>query len=878
MKKEKTIYSVNHISGALSLRKPQTKSLEILKEILDNIKFNKNANLENNLLKINSLYPTLVDFERDFVSLTFALATGVGKTRLMGAFISYLYTNYNIKNYFVVAPNLTIFKKLEQDLGDPNNSKYVFKGLGCFNSPPKIITGDDYKNTNLSLFSSDINIYIFNIDKFNKESSGMRSLNEYLGESFFESLTKLDDLVLIMDESHHYRAIKGAAALNELEPLIGLELTATPFTNVGNKQELFKNVVYEYPLSKAIEDGYTRTPYAMTRTDIQFFNFGDEEIDKIMLQDGLINHENIKKKLESYAQRFDLKKVKPFMLVVCKDTEHAINIEKYIKSGDFSNGDYLNKTIVVHSKQRGKETEENLKLLLEVEKYDNPIEIVIHVNMLKEGWDVNNLYTIVPLRTASSKILREQMIGRGLRLPYGTRTNDETIDSVTLTAHDKFDELLKEAQKGNSIFKLGNIIKAEELRATANHTSEVKINFDELATLNNAYETMEIDQDDEIDNLILEAKKKLLENMRKAEINEESEKTKRKLKTQTIKDIEKEKDLIEVFNENRDPFSHWLSGIVEETYTEYSNKFIPIPYVVVKDNGVEDYRFADFDLDFEQFNHAPVKNEIIIQNLDDHSKRRLIKNEFINFNEINPHKLLLAELREKPEIDYEKTSELLFKLIDSVIQHYNNKYGMEKTKNIILMFKKDISNKIYAQMKENFYYENGTLIEEVISIGKKNMSQTFNYSVKKDLYSNFNERIQSVLFDGIKKGVFESAKFDSEPELKFAKVLERDKTVEKWLRPSINQFNIEYNNGKRYHPDFVVETNNEIFLVEVKGENMINNPDVKAKKSRALKYCEVVTNWNKINGYKPWSYLFIPSQQISDNSSFENLVKRFKEL
>ena len=82
----------------------------------------------------------------------------------------------------------------------------------------------------------------------------------------------------------------------------------------------------------------------------------------------------------------------------------------------------------------GVETEANTKLLLEVERVDNPVEIVIHVNMLKEGWDVNNLYTIVPLRTASSKILREQMVGRGLRLPYGERTGDKEIDSVMLTA------------------------------------------------------------------------------------------------------------------------------------------------------------------------------------------------------------------------------------------------------------------------------------------------------------------------------------------------------------------------------------------------------------------------------------------------------------
>ena len=138
-------------------------------------------------------------------------------------------------------------------------------------------------------------------------------------------------------------------------------------------------------------------------------------------------------------------------------------IEEYIKSDEFRNGKYKYKTIKIESKMSGVETEANTKLLLEVERVDNPVEIVIHVNMLKEGWDVNNLYTIVPLRTASSKILREQIVGRGLRLPYGERTGDKEIDSVMLTAHDKFQEILDEAQKGNSIFKLGNVIKVEEV-------------------------------------------------------------------------------------------------------------------------------------------------------------------------------------------------------------------------------------------------------------------------------------------------------------------------------------------------------------------------------------------------------------------------------
>ena len=266
-----------------------------------------------------------------------------------------------------------------------------------------------------------------------------------------------------MDESHHYRAKKGREAINELNPLLSLELTATPLVTKGAKQVPFKNVVYEYPLSKAIEDSYTRTPFAVTRSDIDFYNFGDEQLDKMMLLDGITYHEITKRKLEVYAANHGKPVVKLFMLVVCKDTDHAAWVESFVKSDEFHGGAYRNKTIIVHSKQKGSETAVNTRLLLDVESADNPVEIVIHVNMLKEGWDVNNLYTIVPLRTAASKILREQMVGRGLRLPYGERTGDKDVDAVMLTAHDKFNDILQEAQKGDSIFKAGNVIKVEEI-------------------------------------------------------------------------------------------------------------------------------------------------------------------------------------------------------------------------------------------------------------------------------------------------------------------------------------------------------------------------------------------------------------------------------
>lgn len=310
------LYTTDYISGVMSLRKPQTKSLKILEEITNAVPLRKGMNLKAALGAVHAMYPICTDFERDFMSLTFALATGVGKTRLMGAFIAYLYTQHNIRNFFVVAPNTTIYEKLKKDLSDNGSPKYVFRGLGCFTVQPQIITDDDYREKNLSLFESDVHIFVYNIDKFNKEGANMKKVNELIGDSFYQALSDLPDLVLIMDESHHYRAERGMQALNELHPLLGLELTATPLVTKGNKQVPFKNVVYEYPLSKAIEDGYTRTPFAVTRSDIDFYNFGDEQLDKMMLLDGITCHESTKRKLEVYAVNHGKPVVKPFMLVV----------------------------------------------------------------------------------------------------------------------------------------------------------------------------------------------------------------------------------------------------------------------------------------------------------------------------------------------------------------------------------------------------------------------------------------------------------------------------------------------------------------------------------------------------------------------------------
>lgn len=259
--------------------------------------------------------------------------------------------------------------------------------------------------------------------------------------------------------------------------------------------------------------------------------------------------------------------------------------------------------------------------------------------------------------------------------------------------------------------------------------------------------------------------------------------------------------------------------------------------------------------------------------------RQRIKGDAIDFEGYNPKKVILEQLRAKPEIDYEKCSKLLFKLITQVCDHYETRYGTNGMQNIIMMYKRDIGNKIYKQMLQHFYCENGFLQEEVVGTRDYNLQQSYSCAERVNLFSDdYTGNIQSVLFEGVKRGVFSAAKFDSRPELVLARVLETDTDVQNWLRPAPQEFNITYNHGHNYEPDFVVETDDTVYLVEVKGEDKLSDPDVIAKKKRGIQYCEVASRWGKANGYKQWRYLFIPSKQIMPNSSFMQLAKQMTSI
>ncbi|MDO8526477.1 MAG: DEAD/DEAH box helicase family protein [Deltaproteobacteria bacterium] len=887
----------NQIKNRLSLRRPQVESLDILAALCEKLSLQKNAPLEQELAIVRGEYPTCTDFERNFTSLCFALATGVGKTRLMGAFIAYLYLAKGIKNFFVLAPNLTIYNKLIEDFGNPAHPKYVFRGIGAFSQQrPRVITGDNYQQIDpkQTSYLDEIIVNVFNIAKINAEARGgaepkIKRLSEYIGESYFNYLSELDDLVLLMDESHHYRADRGLQVINELNPILGLELTATPQVERASGTIKFKNVVYEYSLAKAIRDGFVKEPAVATRKNFDPKTYSAEDLDRVKLEDGIRIHEDTKVALEIYARDNRVAQVKPFVLVVAKDTDHAAQLKELMMSQSFFDGRYADKVMEIHSNQRGGEKEENIAQLLTLEDPNNRIEIVIHVNMLKEGWDVTNLYTIIPLRTAASMTLREQTIGRGLRLPYGKRTGELKVDKLTIVAHDRFQEIIDEANKPGSIIRKENIIIIDEqdlsqpkevITSNTTFNEAFKVEEQKVAAIEDVQKRQEAKTQLEIKRAITEilpefnAKVKNIQELKRPEIKAiVIEQIKQKMKRAPQGDLFTGDVLQEV--EKR----------YDETVDSFANQVIEIPRISILQSENVKSGFHDFDLDVKNINYPPPSEEIVVRLLRDldiaddviTGKGRIL----IQF----PENTIVGELINFPEIDYDDQPDLLVKLTRQVLAKMKSYLNEVEISDVLFVHRRDIARLIYLQMMEHFYCE-APAFEKPVVLPFTKIEEHNHSKYTKDKIHDFKETIEptnaihSKVFTGFKKACHTSYKFHSKTEKDFAIILEDDKeTVVRWLRPAQSQFSIYWNrNESRYQPDFIVEAKDAIYMVETKREIDLEARGAQEKAKAALWYCKHASEFTAQNGGKPWKYILIPHGKVQLNMGFEHLMKQFEYL
>jgi len=871
---------VMQISYAMSLREPQREALSCLDAICTPIEFKTAAKTDAERIAVKAQSEAAatefcesgrtikVADEFSFPSFCFEMATGIGKTRLMGASIYWLYKTKGYRHFFILAPGDTIYEKLKKEttIGHP---KYLFKGLEAEMGKPRVFYGENYLQYNQMQVedgkTSEIQLFIFNIGKIFTRGDVTFKFHRYqetLGKPFADILAGFNDLVICMDEAHRYYAPASMKAIDYLKPVLGLEFTATPKTS--------KNVIYSYDLAKGAGK-FLKIPVMNGRTNMS--GYSNADVQEMKLTDGMLLHENRKKVIFKYCIDNNLPYVKPIVLIACKDTEHAKEVRALIDSTDFFGGSYNGKVIEIHSGSGAAEAEENITKLLTIESSMNPIEIVLHVYKLKEGWDVNNLFTIIPLNAAKSEILAMQTIGRGLRLPFGYITGEDDIDTLDIVAHDHYREIVEEL-KANTFFRSRDLDKND-----MEPTKQVMITpgFDDaqLSLFDAFVENKTISKVQDIsDPLIQEqmyvAYLRSVASQKKKSIPDPIEVQQSSLFDLTSADTQQGQPGTAV-----PPLAEASKNtkiMDKNTFVNNLNRIavtcISAPMILVQPStSIElapvtitcSYKDG-FVIEPSQVERYDVVNNQLLESLD----AAILEDP----NPVNTLACLLLD--HISEFDSDDADYIL----DIVTQYLAQIGGNEEHKRRVV---RRYASLILEDIKKQVL--NAVRVDTRIVYKVQKAFITFGKQIKVikpdgevNLHTQISDKknIRKYLFAGYKKSYYEKYGFDSDAERKFAVVLEDDGSVVRWIKPPLNQMGIYYAAGQQYTPDFLVETETEKYMVEVKARNDISNEGVQLKKREGELWCKYASDVD--SDKKHWRYRLIADDKIHIGDSLKSIL------
>ena len=262
--------------------------------------------------------------------------------------------------------------------------------------------------------------------------------NAYGRGKELEFLRSLPDLVVFNDEAHHIHEVKKAGEVTEVEwqksltaiaetkneKFIQIDFSATPYNEVNKKRVYFPHIIVDFDLKTAIQKGYVKTLILDKRKELATLDLdynaerdedgkviGLSDGQRIMLRAGLKKLKILEEQFESIAPE---KNKYPKMMIICEDTKVAPFVSEFLISEGLHQDDVLE----VHSNKKGEITKDEWSVLknklFHIDGHKSP-KVIVSVLMLREGFDVNNICVIVPLRSSKAPILLEQTIGRGLR-------------------------------------------------------------------------------------------------------------------------------------------------------------------------------------------------------------------------------------------------------------------------------------------------------------------------------------------------------------------------------------------------------------------------------------------------------------------------------
>jgi type III restriction enzyme len=412
---------IDQVSQRLDLRKPNREALELLA-----YRISEHYNVDH----LGGEFEAVCD-----------VATGVGKTYILAGAIEY-FAGLGTRNFAVVTPGRTILNKTVAQFSEGTSRSL----LGQMDVELLVVTSENFNTPAVAAAFEDddqVKLFVFTVQSLlrptSKSGRKTHAFQEGLGKAFYAHLQQLDDLIVFADEHHVYDAPQFSAAVRDLTPYALIGLTATPKRRSADK------IVYRYPLSAAIADELVKAPVIVGRQD-------DRSDPETKLRDGATLLEAKQEAIDSYVRLNGLRKLHAVMLVVAKSIDDAKIVSDIVRSDAFFGGRYRDAVLEVHSEASGDEREQMLADLDAVEESDSRVRVIVSVGMLKEGWDVSNVYVIVSLRSSVSEILTEQTLGRGLRLPFGAYTGIEFLDSLEVVAHERYRELLAKKDLINEQF------------------------------------------------------------------------------------------------------------------------------------------------------------------------------------------------------------------------------------------------------------------------------------------------------------------------------------------------------------------------------------------------------------------------------------------
>lgn len=806
------------------------------------------------------------DYDPEVVQ-TLNLATGVGKTYLMAAFIEYM-RRQGVHNVLIVTPGKTVQRKTVQNF-KAGSDRYI-RGAEAF---PMVVTPQDYSgwNTDAVPFDQFPNyIFIFNIQQLiapkdvdgttadGKVASQQRKIRRFDENSgvLFDYLKGLDDLVIIADESHLYGTSAKAfnAALRELAPAVTVGLTASP-----SKSD---NIIYNYPLYRAIEDQFVKRPVIAYRKE----GYEDtRESEEQQLHDALKVREVKQRYYDLYAQEQMCKPLKAVAFIVCADVEHASQVATLLRSPA-----YLNNQDAVLQVDNKHEDERTQRLLEELDKPHSPVLAVVSVNKLKEGWDVKNIAVVVALRAMASEVLTQQTMGRGLRLPFGKYTGYAHIDQLDIISHQSFQNLLnsegilqqfglEEAAPGGNIKEFNRKIQ-NNIRESINYGNNENIIISENSSPHNSGHYWDASGNSELD------------------LFNASENT------------------VEV--RNIDSLIHSVDN------SEISQMVISVENIRNNFPDVS-YYFPAMRIEVEalNINLANLNNEEI----KDASKRTTNSGDYLVRKEIrialNKTKSgILARDTESVEVDSNSIDKnLIFDILTKVI--LNNplvvvRTGVEEqARRIVTVFMNHAPIEIWTEKTvESASRELEILIKKFVNDAERQLrheciiipialpkQEERKIPIGKEKY----DHIESVsdfkrgeLYGPWVKSIYEYESFDSySGEYALAKLFDISPEIKWWqrLHPSDNAY-IFYTSKDKYFPDFVVcDVEGTHWIVEGKGKRDEGADSVEQKRGAALANINNIFSDAKFAGQE-WGYVLAYEDDIKNSDSWKDLKAKSRPV